>query len=39
MRADLAQLDTEALALLTNRGLTKRAVRMLEKGQEPELQE
>ena len=39
MRKDLAALDLDALALLTNRGLAKRAAKMLAKGEGPSLVE
>jgi hypothetical protein len=39
MREDLAALDVEALALLTNRGLTRRAQKMLDRALGPELAE
>ncbi|TNE85821.1 MAG: hypothetical protein EP330_24605 [Deltaproteobacteria bacterium] len=39
MRSDLAALDVEALALLTNRGLAKRAAKMLDKGEGPSIDE
>jgi hypothetical protein len=39
MRDDLALLDAEALAVLANRGLVKRATKMIDKGTGPELSE
>ncbi len=39
MREDLVQLSAEALVLLANRGLVKRAQKMLDRGEGPELEE